>query len=213
MIINNILNKNKSNQETENILYSAPFYGEKGSICKIIKDGDYYKVTRYGINGEEGEVLITPKKRRKKLINNYMEDITNYLQKESEKYLTVKSKEPKKELSKKRIIIVSSISVILTIVSGLGMIFTTETIMSACIPTFVISFIVSCGELNELKKYLTNEKNKKFRKTYENYKKEINEYNITKDIEQKEKTKYTSINQNKQNKVIGENKILKKEKM
>ncbi len=172
------MKKTKFDEKNDNIntTYKVPFYGKKGTIKTIKENGNYYIVTRQGLNGEDGEVLATPKKYKKNLMDNYLEDIQEYLDTNSAKYQTAKNNLSKKAFSKNKIVLGTLMATSITTASVLGTIFTTEAVSYAFITTLFFSFIASCHELNELKKYFEEKKNKKFIKEYKNYQEEVNAY-------------------------------------
>lgn len=199
-----IIAKINPKESTENIL-TAPFYGKRGSIYKIEQNGNIYIVTRYGVNGNEGEKLITPKRYKDKLIKNYMDDIKKYLEMNWEKYCTSLSEQPKEIISKKKIILSSTVSSTLAITSGVAIILAPESLMMISLPAFFTTFIVSCNELKKLKKYRKEEKEKVFRKQYENLTNKVNEYNIKNTSTKGYTTNYSNIKQDKSNgKIIGD---------
>ena len=207
MKIKTLMTKKTDNKD----ILEVPFYGERGSICKIERIDHMYQVTRYGINGEEGEVTLTPVK-NKGLMKNYIDDNKKYLEKNWEKYLTSLNQQPKSPLKKKKVIALSGISSAITIASGIGIIFAPEILMFLCLPTFLTSFITTCSELKKLNGIKKEEKEKKFRKQYEKITQEVNQYNINKKYNSGKVTEYSNIKQDKKaNKVIGNNRIKKLE--
>ena len=68
--------------------YTLPFYNKKGTISKIEEKEKRYQVYRYGINKNETYILEVPKKGKNKefLINNYYNDLVDYLNTNKEKY-------------------------------------------------------------------------------------------------------------------------------
>ena len=211
MKVKDILTKKTKKEDNTNIL-QVPFYGERGSICKIERINNIYQVTHYGINGEEGEITITPAK-NKGIIKNYIDDNAKYLEKNWERYLTSLSQQPKSQPKKKKTIALSGISGSIALASAVGIIFAPETLMMACLPTFLTSFIATCSEIKKLKSIKKEEKEKKFRKQYEKITQEVNQYNINKKYNSGKLTEYSNIIQDKKaNKVIGDNRIKKLEK-
>ena len=68
--------------------YTLPYYGKKGTISKIEENKKYYQVYRYGINKNDKYLLEVPKtaKNKELLINNYYNDIKEYLDQNNDKY-------------------------------------------------------------------------------------------------------------------------------
>ncbi len=198
----------------ENSSFVVPFYGVRGSIKSISLDGNYFDVIRYGVNGEDGERLVTPKKYEKNLMINYIDDVKKYLEVNDTKFLSVKGNLSKKVFSKKKIILGTLISTLLATSSILGTIFSAEMVSYTFLTLFFFSFIASCYEVNELKKYIEEEKNKKFINEYKKYQDTINSYNISIDkLKENVKTNYNGLGKKvDENKVIDidKKKILKK---
>ena len=68
--------------------YTLPYYGKKGTIAKIEEDKKFYKVYRYGINKKDKYILEVPKNNLNKelLLNNYYNDLEDYLRLNKDKY-------------------------------------------------------------------------------------------------------------------------------
>ena len=206
-----IFSKSKANAKEDSKIRTVPFYGVKGSICKIEEKEHQYITTRYGVNGEEGEILITPKRKKgKELEKNYIEDMKKYLEKDWERYLTSLNQQPKKIISKKKTIIASVIAATVATATGIGIMLTSEIMMTIYLPIFITSFIITCSEIKQLKRITKEEKEKKFRKQYESLTKKVNDYNRRTAKAHGSITKYSNIKQNTKNKTIGDKRILKK---
>ena len=202
------MNKNRVlTKEKDNKTFSLPYYGVRGSIKNITSDGDYLLVTRYGIAGTTGEKLPTPKRKKKELQENIINDIRRYLEVNNSKYLTSLSKQSKRYLSKKKTIILASIATLITGFSVLGTALTSGNISYMFMTIFFISFIANCHEFSELKEIIQEEKRQKFIHQYKDYSNKLNTYNIRREKEKnKNNTKYASVSKNASDKIIDINK-------
>lgn len=201
-------------ENEEEILYRVPFYGQRGSINKIVENGNYYSVTRYGLDGEDGEILITPKKYKSQLLGNYIDDVKKYLEANNTKYLVNIDNQLRKNIDKKKLTIGTLISVCISALSISGVVFTSETISNVCLGTFFFSFIASCYELNLLKECFQEEKRQEFINEYKGYVNELNEFNLNREkSKESPHTIYSNIKNQEVNKVmdITNKRILKKE--
>lgn len=210
MNLNRILTK-----ENDNKTFSLPYYGVRGSIKDITAEGDYLLVTRYGIAGTTGEKLPTPKRKKRELQENIINDIRRYLEANNSKYLTSLSKQSKRYISKKKTIILTSIATLVTSLSVLGTVLTSGNISYMFLTIFFASFIANCHEFSELKEIIQEEKRQRFIHQYKDYSNKLNLYNIKKEKEKnRDNTKYTSVSKNISDKVIDINKkkILEKNK-
>ena len=194
MKLTNVIKTNTEPKGKTNIIATAPYYGEKGSICKITELNNYYQVTRYDIDGKEGVTLPTPKKKAQNILKNYVEDLNKYLAKNEEKYITAMNQRSKSEKNKKALFAKGTALTAVTAISCVEMIFQTGTIATIAQGLFFGGFVATCHELHELKTHLTNEKNEKFIKEYTNYRQQVNEFNI-KNTKTKtsEATKYSKL--------------------
>ena len=201
-------------ENEEEILYHVPFYGQRGSINKIVENGNYYSVTRYDLYGNDGEVLITPKRYKNKLLGNYIDDVRKYLEANNTKYMVNIDNQLRKDIDKKKLAIGAIISVCISALSISGVVFTTKTISNVCLGTFFFSFIASCYELNLLRECLQEEKRQKFINEYKCYVNELNEFNLNNErSKESPHTVYSNIKNQEVGKVmdIANKKVLKKE--
>ena len=209
----NIKKENAEIKDTKEIL-NVPFYGVRGSIKNIKEEENYYIVTRYNTNGKDGEILSTSKKYKKDLMKNYHDDVKKYLETNDEKFLTTKNNLSKKTFNKIDLALGTTISLSLAITSILGTIYTSGATSYAFMTTFFFTFIASCHEINQVKKYREEITNKKFIEEYKNYQEQINNYNISRDKQNKlNQTNYKGLtNKEDKNKIIDIDikKILKK---
>ena len=197
-------------------LFQLPFFGDGGSIKKIVEDGNYLFVTRYNVLGEDGVVLPTPKSKIGQLNENCVSDLKKYLERNHSKYLTNLSEQSKKVFHKKRTIILAVISILVAAVSALSTILISNQVSYLFLTMFFVSFIVSCTQIHELKEIFKEEDRQKFIHQYKLYFNKLNQYNIQKEKSKgRGDTRYSSVRQQKENKVIDINKkkIKEKEKM
>ncbi len=210
------MNSNKVlTKEKDNKTFSLPYYGVRGSIKNITSDGDYLIVTRYGIAGTTGEKLPTPKRKKRQLQENIINDIRRYLEANNSKYLTSLSKQLKRYIPKKKTIILASIATLITGLSILGTVLTSGNISYMFLTIFFVSFIANCHEFSELKEIIQEEKRQKFIHQYKDYSNKLNSYNLKREKEKnRSNTKYTSVSKNISDKIIDINKkkILEKNK-
>lgn len=201
LFFQNSANVNISDNYIETLLPDIPFYGIKGTICRIevLKDDDdgrelcYYKVL-YNHDG-----TINPKKVRvprskgknfASLLNNYYEDLQKYLNLNHDKYLDYKTNKMKKTIDKscvKFLVIASATLVVATIPILISTVYV-GAIMEA---TFLLSLYLTN---NFRKKIIADEKKQEFIKQYDSYQKELMDYNIACDKGDKiKRTLYTEI--------------------
>ena len=193
----------KYDQEQENIIYQSPFYGIKGSISKVVEQDNRYLVTRYDVDGKDGEVFELSKKCKNDLHENYISDIKNYLEINHTKYLTSLSNQAKSQFPKKKILILSVVLAAITAVSGLGIIFTTEAMFYLFSMTFFFSFMASCHYTHLLRSCLVEEKRQEFIHQYKEYTEVLNAYNITNEKNNiHHPTMYSNVSKIDQDKVI-----------
>ena len=119
-------------------LIQLPFYGIRGSIKNIVEDGNYYLVTRYGMLGEDGEVLPTPKKRKSEIHDNYVQDLKKYLENNHAKYLTILSEQSKKVFHKKKTMILAAIAVVIAGLSAGATIFVSNDLFIGYLPRLMV---------------------------------------------------------------------------
>lgn len=81
--------------------YTLPYYGKKGTISKIEESEKSYQVYRYGMNKKDKYILEVPRSQKNKelLINNYYNDLYNYLNVNKEKYEQYKNTNHKKHIN------------------------------------------------------------------------------------------------------------------
>ena len=210
MMLDNLLRKKKEIPVDENVLWKTPFYGVKGSISKVVLDDDRYLVTRYDVNGNDGEVLPTPKRRKKELYGNYIHDVKGYLEANHMRYLSSLSNQLKAKILKKDILIKVLVCSLFVLLSGLGIAFTTGSLLYFSILSFVVSFVASCYKFNDLKKVMDEEKRQDFIHEYKSYVNELNEYNMDREKIYSNRTQYSNI-VNDRDKVIDYNRKLVKQ--
>ena len=198
----NSLFPNKKLQEKD-LIYSVPFYGIKGSISKVKDDGNQYLVTRYDVNGKDGEVFPISKKKQKELIKNYVSDVKKYLEINKAKYVTLLNNQSKIKHTKLEKTILTTVYTLISTASIIGLIFATGSISYVCLATFFVSFIATCNEFNILKKDNIEGKNQEFIHKYKNYMIELNKHSKEK---QYSKTKYSTISESNTETVIDINK-------
>ena len=206
--------KKSYNEQQNEKLIQLPFYGVRGSIKKIVEDGNYYLVTRYGSFGEDGEVLPTPKKRKNEIRDNFVHDLKKYLENNHDKYLTILSEQSKKVFHKKKTMILAAIASAIAGLSAGATILTSSQFSYLLLTIFFVSFIVSCYQIHDLKEIMKEEKRQKFIHQYKHYSNELNMYNIQKEkIKKYGDTRYSNVYQHEEDKVIDINKkrIKKKE--
>ena len=210
---NNKFLKGKRMQQEQKLLLRSPFYGLKGSISRITKDGNYYLVTRYDTNGKDGETFPTPTKKKNEIVENYIDDIKNYLEANHTKYLMSLNQQSKKRLSKKTAILLASIFGTLAISSVVGTLFTTGVLSQAFLTSFFFTFIISYHELHVLKDCIVEEKIQDFIHEYKGYIKKVNDFNIKNDRKNRGKeTIYSNVSTQEENKVIDIEKVKKLDK-
>ena len=183
-----------------NMLGEIPYYGVRGSISRIDEHGKHYYVYRYDDRGNIGNCFVIPKKYEKKLFENYIDDVKNYLDTNKEKYLTSFSSQLKTSLNLKKHFVGLSVSVVLAISSILASIFTSGVASYIGIAGFFFSFISSCYEGQILNKCMLENKRHGFIHQYKEYLNQVNEYNIkNKKFDRVDSTKYSNIVRQEEN--------------
>lgn len=180
-------------------IFNVPFYGKKGTLknVKIDKnDSNYYLVTRYNLNGKDGEVFPVPKKRKKELQQEYISDVKNYLDEMRTKYVTILNHSYETDNNKKQKIILTIVTSLVTVLSLYASAIATDGMLYFFLTMFFIGFVSSCFELNALKKTITNEKRLNEKNEYEKYLNIYNDYHIKKERSKKKRpTKYSNLEQ------------------
>ena len=85
-----------------NMNFKLPFYGKKGTIKDIKEEQKYYVVYRYGLSEKEESIFYVPKNDNNLslLMNNYNNDLKEYLDLNADKYDTYKQTRLKKAINK-----------------------------------------------------------------------------------------------------------------
>lgn len=156
---------------------SIPFYGYKGTICKITENDKYYITYRYGTTEkEEKTIFLTPKNNKKscnELIKNYCDDLNNYLNKYKNKYDTYKVSRTNKLLSNNFVNILSSCSIIMLSLS-VPLLLTHEALGYLGVALDVLSVPPAAIAIKLFKEKKDEDKKTAFIKKYDNLKNELN---------------------------------------
>ena len=199
-----------------------PFFGNRGTIKSIKETDKYYIVSRHGIN----EKHIIPKKNKNLngLYENYYEDTKKYLETSYNKYKDYKnilnerekSGKLKSKLDIKKLkiaAIASSIVVAISTIALISMLPGISVLIYLSLSTLSLGLVGLTATTNLIINYLKDKKKETFINEYNNYKKEVNEYNIKSNKKrQNNPTKYKGITKDKTNEnIIHKTKILKKE--
>lgn len=186
------LKNDTSNQS--NVLYSLPYYGKANTIANVTlsDDSHFCYVTRYGYNGDSNKIFPVPKKYLKRVEDNFISDLRNYLLSNDDKYRLAKISQ--KNISKLKVLGMSFSSFSMLFVTTLGIVFTDGVLGGISSLGFISSFVGSCYSTTQIKKYFDNKKSRKFINEYKNHEKELNNYNINRDEHQNNLTRYHGIN-------------------
>lgn len=201
MIKSLILKRKTTNQAIdsliETVLPDIPFYGLKGTICRIevLKDDYdnrelcYYKVL-YNQDGTISKDKVrVPKSKGKNLsslINDYYNDLKKYLDLNNSKYLDYKENGLKEKNNKKTIqalIILSVIAIVIFIPILLS-----TTYIGAIIEAICLLLFYKANELH--KKIIEDEKKSEFIKQYDYYQKDLVKYQSLKNDKDNKLKKY-----------------------
>lgn len=206
LFFRNSANVNPSDTYVETLLPDIPFYGMKGTICRIevLKDDDdrelcYYKVL-YNHDGTiDSEKIRVPKCKGKNLVsllNDYYTDLKQYLDFNNDKYLDYKTNLMNKKFDKRKVQIAVMISVAMTIVSLPILILTNY--VGAIMSGASILLLYKTNSLN--KKIMEDEKKHKFIKQYDQHQQRLVNYYVIESNQQSKKhqTKYTGISSKRQ---------------
>lgn len=180
-------------------VFSVPFYGKRGSL-KSIKvdenDSSYYLVTRYNINGKAGEMFPVPKKRKKELYQEYINDVKNYLDEMRTKYVTILNHSYQVDNTKMQKMLLAMVAILVTTLSLFASAAATDGMLYFFLVTFFAGFVSSCFELTSLKKIFTSEKRLNEKDEYEKYLNIYNDYHIKKErSNKKHPTRYSNLEQ------------------
>lgn len=179
--------------DNNSVLYSLPYYGKTNTIASVTLPADSHVcyVTRYGDNGELGKVFPVPKKYLKKVEDNYISDLKDFLLNTGDRYQSARFSSDK--VSKLKVLAISSSSFSILFATMLGTIFTNGSLAMVNSLGFVTSFIGTCYSTTQIKKYIQSVKDKKFMKEYQNQEKILNHYNISNANKKSERTKYHGV--------------------
>lgn len=176
-----------------NMNFKLPFYGKKGTIKDIKEDEKYYIVYRYGLTNQEESIFYVPKNDNNLLLlmNNYNNDLKEYLEINSNKYETYKQTRLKKDINKNSLKILFAISGFM-ILSSIALFGTHEPIGFVGVILDTIAIPTTIYATSEMIKKRKDEQKEKFIKSYNKmnhkYKIGVKEY-----IKEKEETKYKGI--------------------
>lgn len=187
----------------ETLLPDIPFYGTKGTICRIevLKDVDdnrelfYYKVL-YNHDGSINPDKIRVSKRHfALLVKDYYSDLKKYLDLNNDKYLVYKTERSANFLDKNKIQLQFVVSMILTAI-GIPILISTTYIGAIIEAIFILLFYTT---YDKKKKISESDAKTNFIKEYDEYQKKLVNYNLN--IANKDniinKTAYTCISTKK----------------
>ncbi len=180
-----------------------PFFGKRGTIKSIKETKNVYEVSRYGIS----EKQIVPKKQKnlQGLINNYHEDTKKYLESNYNKYSSYKNiiNERKRngkykgkiDINKiKAVLLTSTIGAGLSAITLLALLPSTSILVYLDMSILALSLATISASSNILANHLKDKKKDTFISKYNDYQKEVNEYNLNKNKIKNIPTKYRGIN-------------------
>ena len=190
------------------IIYTGPFYGRRGSICKIIETEKTFITTRYGLNGQEEAAIttITPNKNKNKnrIFKECHQDLKNYLEINYDNYLSYTKKRAKKDIDIKKIAIATLLSIAILPISVFITMTMTGAISYIGVVGIALSLTTLCAEIDFAKAYFKDKKYSKKINEYKSYEKKLNNLNIslaqTKD--NKKNTTYSNISNQSKDKII-----------
>lgn len=191
--------KNKVLLPQNDDIFSVPFYGKRGSLKNVRidkNDPSYYLVTRYNINGKDGDTFPVPKKRKNELYQEYIHDVKNYLDEMRTKYVTILNHSYQVDNTKKQKMFLATVMALLTIFSVFASAMATDGMLYFFLVTFFVGFVSSCFEFTSLKKSLISEKRLDEKNEYEKYLNIYNDYHIKRErSKKKHPTKYSNLEQ------------------
>ena len=184
-------NLENTNYCVETLLPDIPFYGMKGTICRIevLKDVDdnrelfYYKVL-YNYDGSiNSDKIRISKKYLSSVVDDYYNDLKKYLDLNSDKYLDYKKNRLVNKLDDKIIKLSLAISSGLVMI-GIPILMSTVYVGAIIEAIFILSLYTT---YNMRKKNVEEDEKIEFIRQYDNYQKNLVEHNI--------------VNSNKNNKI------------
>ena len=204
-LFSSIFRSNISQTKTENQSNTAlfpdiPFFGKKGTICRVEDDKleDTYKVVVYNHDGTINPIKITTPKRKGKNLSavteEYYNDLKKYLDFTNTEYMNCKNNRLHKQINKKQLKIAGIISITMTILSFPALISSIQVIsyIGAIVEASSLLFLYITYDLK--KKVQNDEKKKTFIEQYNRYQEKLVMYNQKQSQNTKLKhTQYTEI--------------------
>ena len=193
-----------------NMNFKLPFYGKKGTIKDIKEDKKYYIVYRYGLSEKEESIFYVPKNDNNLslLMDNYNDDLKEYLETNRDKYETYKKTRLNKDINKNSLKVLFGISGAM-ILSSIPLFNTHEAIgfIGVLLNTVAIPTAIY-GTLEMIKKTKDDKKEvfiRQYNQMTNRYKTNAKEYN-----QENKETKYKGISTDKSNNPVVDLSITRK---
>lgn len=194
--------------------YSLPFFEKKGTISNIREADKYYLVERYGLTSKEKNNFRVPKNEKNyyDLMDNYYNDVKDYLSKYANRYESYKMSRLKKPINTNVISILSSASIIM-LVTSVPMLLTHGTLGYLGVILDVLSVPLIITSTNLKLKNNNNEKKINFIDKYNKLERQLMLYNEDK-TRKNDKTKYKGLVKDKEKEPVRDLvKVLEKKKV
>lgn len=159
--------------------YKLPFYGKRGSIGEIKETESGFQVLTYNVDGDKFNETImirnTPSNRID-LLNNFFQNVEEYLKINQNKFIELKNKEKKNVANKNMAMIILIVSVLLGIgIPGVGICLGTANFGSLG-ASLIVGAAFATASVISLKNGKENESIDDFVKNYYNLQHELKIY-------------------------------------